>query len=477
MATFPFVSMEDPLPSYLVASPSYSFRCRLLIIMTVSASTTESGVCDDTWLDNLLERLREHRLHPFVEVIVAWNMSMLCLLYYAISFLTIRWNIITQKYFGLAKKDEFFPLMTSPKGKPEIRSNSELYREIQAKVTEATGSQFESLSDGALVDLIRSDAILRRLVSNLFQKSDVSTVITDTPRWKRLWPRLLELPELPPIQGSDQSKKNAEIMIALILPAFREEGGRILRTLRTAVGYCANKQRVQIIIVNAGQCTDMDQVNDYLASCGTSQSSRIVDYADGGGRGPTLDYGTRFVSSDVIIMTFLHSDTLLPKHWDASVRSKWSGEKRRKKVQATAFLFGQDKSPEGLNGGPFPWGIVSVQLLGNSRAWALNLPYGDHVLSIPVAYYRHVGGFPAQPIMEDYELMDYFRRRARIRDDETLKIIFSMVRTGVRRWQAHGVVYVTLVNALIVIRYQRGWTPDEIFSYYYVRPNKKKKLE
>ena len=427
---------------------------------------------EDTWIDNALDHLRQNRMHPAWEVIVAWTMSMLCLLYYAVSFATIWWESVRQKYVGIAdSRNEFFPLVTSPKGKPETRSAAALYQEIlQKAVTKEGNVEFQSLSDDALVKLIRSDADLRRGVSNLFQKSDVATVIKDVPRWKRLWPRLLELPELPKSDGDDSA-----VMIALILPAYREQGRRLLRTLQTAMARCAEAQRVQIIISNAGQCVDMDLVSDYLATCGSHRSSLTVAYTAGGGRGPTLDYGTRFVSPDVTILTFLHSDTLLPQNWDTSVRRTWyyGKKKRRKKVQAAAFLFGQDKSPEGLDGGPFPWGIVGVQLLGNSRAWALNLPYGDHVLSMPVAYYRYVGGFPAQPIMEDYELMDYWRRRARVRDDETLKIIFSMVRTGVRRWQAHGVVYVTLVNALIVIRYQRGWTPDEIFLYYYVRPNKK----
>ena len=341
---------------------------------------------------------------------------MLCLLYYGISFLAICWETFQETYLLQAdkKKEEFFPLMTFAKGRQETRSAAELWQEMQTLIAQETNSQtnnnIESLTDDELVQLIRSNAPLRRLVSLCFSKPNVATV-ANVSRWKALWPRLLELPPL-----LSQATAN-DITIALILPAFREDGRRMLRTLQIAMERCTNALRVQVIIVNAGQCRDMDLVHDFLQQQQCHAKSQIVSYDKGGGRGPTLDYGTNFVAPDVTLLTFLHSDTLMPHHWDKSVRNLWFGKKRRKKVQASAFLFGQDKSPEGLNGGPFPWGIRSVQLLGNARAWALSLPYGDHVLSMPLAYYRHVGGFPDQPIMEDYELMDYWRRRARVRDD------------------------------------------------------------
>jgi hypothetical protein len=154
------------------------------------------------------------------------------------------------------------------------------------------------------------------------------------------------------------------------------------------------------------------------------------------------------------------------------VRSAWS-TKKRGLIQATYFGFDQDTSVDGLDGGRYPWGISSVRLLGNVRAYALSLPYGDHVLSMPLAYYRYIGGFPAQPIMEDYELVDYLRRRSRAVPCEYMKLLPSFVRTGVRRWQSFGVVYVTLVNFLIVYRYERGWTPQDVFWYYYQRPREK----
>ena len=75
--------------------------------------------------------------------------------------------------------------------------------------------------------------------------------------------------------------------------------------------------------------------------------------------------------------------------------------------------------------------------------------------------------------MEDYELMDVLRKRAKILPERLIIIPRPTAKCGVRRWQKYGVVYTTLVNALIVNRYVRGWSPDEIFTYYYQRPDRK----
>lgn len=439
-------------------------------------SKTTATKFEETIWDERLDYLRQHRLSPAAEVVAAWVVAMTCLAYYAYSYLSLCFLDTTKN-----KSQDFFPLVTQAAGQTETRSVTELCQ-IMGQMLHV--NDVNALTDEQLVLKVRADVELRRVVSALFQQQQpqVSAVVPphQMERFRQLWPRFLALPDL------SSSSSNDEPGIALILPAYREDGFRVVRTLQTAIDHCAAATRVQIIIVHAGHCIQMEAVNAFLneqqRKTMIHASSCIVDYTDGGGRGPTLHAGTRHVNDDdnIQLLTFLHSDTLLPRHWDATVRRAWFGrtanqrQQRGKQLQAAAFLFGQDKSQAGLNGGPYPWGIEAVQVLGNVRAYVASLPYGDHVLCMPVAYYRHVGGFPAQPIMEDYQLMDYWRQRAAAAvTTEYMTILPSMIRTGVRRWQAHGVVYVTLVNALIVFRYQRGWTSQDVYEYYYNRPQKK----
>ena len=210
---------------------------------------------------------------------------------------------------------------------------------------------------------------------------------------------------------------------------------------------------------------------------------RVVRYTGDEGRGPCQDFGALHATGR--LLTFLHSDTLLPPQWDTKIQQTLlplcesttsSNNNRKTIVQCCAFAFGHDT--EHLHGLGYPWGIRAIWFLGNMRAYLLSLPYGDHILSMPASFFRHVGGFPSQPIMEDYALMDLLRQRTRVLPNETLRIIPPPTgRCSVRRWQQWGVVYVTLVNVLIVYRYVAGiWDADDIFEYYYGnRPGEKRK--
>ena len=200
---------------------------------------------------------------------------------------------------------------------------------------------------------------------------------------------------------------------------------------------------------------------------------RVVQYRGGGGRGPCQNVGAQHATGQ--ILTFLHSDTLLPPQWDEKIKrtlipeihNNTSSPPNAAITQGCAFAFGHDT--EHLHGMRYPWGIRAVWLLGNLRAYALSLPYGDHILSLPAAFFRHVNGFPEQPIMEDYALMDLLRQRTGVLSNERLRIIPPPTgRCSVRRWQRYGVVYVTLVNVVVVHRYVTGvWDAEDVFDYYY----------
>jgi hypothetical protein len=219
-----------------------------------------------------------------------------------------------------------------------------------------------------------------------------------------------------------------------------------------------------------------DHSNGQIHRCNWGDIQYVL-YSAGGGRGPCQNFGAQLARGRYI--TFLHSDTLIPYHWDMKVQNALNRTSRNGSVitHACSFSVGHDVSKEGLGTLPYPYGIRSILLLGNIRAWLFRLPYGDHILSFHTKHFHYIGGFPDQPIMEDYAIMDLLRQRAAaVPTVETLRIIPPPTgQCSVRRWQKYGVVYVTLVNALLVHRYAYGgWTADDVFSYYYMRPMKQK---
>jgi hypothetical protein len=205
----------------------------------------------------------------------------------------------------------------------------------------------------------------------------------------------------------------------------------------------------------------------------------------GGGRGPALNLGA--VCSQGRMLVFVHSDCQLPADWDAKIASRILKDPT---VSATSFLLGIDcsgtswiKSLFGLGftastddsaaftSEQYPWGILAVQLMVNLRTYFLRMPYGDQGIAMRSSYFAYVGGFPNQPIMEDFDLMSYLRERSNyLENRERFSLIGSACWSSPRRWQRVGVLYVTIGNAVLVHRYTRKhnrWTPERVFEYYY----------
>jgi len=272
----------------------------------------------------------------------------------------------------------------------------------------------------------------------------------------------------------------------------------VQKALSTLHRHCSAPSRVQLIIVTA---TDPDEPSDqtglekrygdmYTGQHGWGDVRHIA-YRGGGGRGPTLNMGA--LCSEGRVLFFLHADCQVPRRWDAMVHAALFPVQRSRTrpaaiPHACAFWLGIDTSQTRWLWKPwksstddgcvpsrqYPWGIQAIRLMVNVRSILLKMPYGDQAIAMPATYFRYVGGFPNQPIMEDYDLMDHLRRRAAILP-ERLVMIPATCWCSPRRWQSAGVVYVTIANAVLVHRYatRREWTPARVFHYYYygLRPS------
>ena len=208
---------------------------------------------------------------------------------------------------------------------------------------------------------------------------------------------------------------------------------------------------------------------------------KVVEYTGGGGRGPTLNFG--FQKSHGQIVTFLHADTLVPRGWDVEIQNALTvvSTSRPSSLSSTttttttfptacAFVMGIDKSSSSV----LPAAIRGAEWLGILRCYC-GLPYGDSVLSFHRTFFEYVGGYPNQPLMEDYEIMDWLRTRSLLLKTKTGTVEESpvLIKThqalcSPRRWAKHGVAYTSLVNALCIYRYRQLHVPTEdLFNFYY----------
>jgi hypothetical protein len=409
---------------------------------------------EDTWIDVGLDFIRDHRLPAFLEVLISWWIALFRLVHYSLIY-TCTYYLPAQPTPAKATIQRI-PLMTHARIRKSVDETAstlheQLVKKLKELSTEADSSSKSTLSSALsgtpnrLVTLIRSDATLRRLVSELMMTPGAEY----TQLYKQLDDIWSELLPLPSIKLLDASAATADAhgkrswKHSLILPAYRERGQTIVHTLQCALESCRDPANIQVVVVDAGHCTDLEAI-DKLPTISDSHSSsngngihgsnssnhqwgeiKLV-HTSGGGRGPTLNYGADCTNGT--ILTFLHSDVILPADWDAKIQATLVPSSSRDQsssssvVHACAFSFGTNLSVQGLEGMGFPWGIQAVHFTVGLRTSRLKLPYGDNVISIPTTYFKYIGGFPNQPIMEDYSLMDLLRTRAKVLP-ETLVIV------------------------------------------------------
>lgn len=395
-----------------------------------------------------------------------------------------------------------------------IEITSSMKAEIESVGTSADGisrSESKKLCDSASVDT--ETTLLEQLPHNRLLQ-----------RISKMWKYLLILPSLKEskayhrvptntasILATKSSKRHENddehypYQISIIMPAFYEKGSHLIAKLGKALETANDPDEIEVVIVDAGGCTDLDKVVSLSFNEKQFGKISIVSFTAGGGRGPCLNFGAANATGR--ILTFCHSDTTLPCHWDKSIISTLEhdgmddddlfrlGEIRS---NSCAFAFGIDTSPAGLampfavssqstsspKSSYFPPGIRAVEATANLRTHLYSLPYGDQVLTLHACVFHFLGGFPDQCLMEDYELVSLLRRRAALLDGvypngqmklkrmsyEKVSIIPGPpALCSPRRWQKFGVLYTTFTNSRLVSLYAgvRNVSADELFQLYY----------
>lgn len=357
----------------------------------------------------------------------------------------------------------WIPLTTSTRSELASKTALERYQQLLHLLQRAT-NKLDKWTDEELVSALRNSLVGRHLVTLLMQQMEKCNL----PLVQQLvscYPALLRLPPPPPPDTYVYD-------LSMIVPAYRERGADVFAKLHKALGSCQNPTKVEVIIVDAGECIDLERHMDAMLGCWGSLS--IQAFTTGGGRGPCLNFGAACAKGR--LYSFCHSDTTLPDQWDVKILQALDTVVDGWRANSCAFSFGIDTTDDGLNSGPYPPGIIAIETTANIRTQLYSLPYGDQVLSVPAVVFDYLGGFPDQCLMEDYELVSLLRRRRAllghfgIDEKERLVIIGGApAMCSPRRWQALGVLYVTFMNSKFVNMYAGGMTADELFALYYGR--------
>ncbi len=222
--------------------------------------------------------------------------------------------------------------------------------------------------------------------------------------------------------------------ISVIIPVLNE-AETIAATL-VQLSQAAGAADVEVIVVDGGsQDGTLAKLQSYQVTVCTSTP----------GRATQMNAGAAIATGSIFL--FLHADTQLPAGFPALVRQSLAPAR----VVAGAFALSIAGDMSGLR-----W----VERLANWRSHYLQMPYGDQAIFLRAEQFHAIGGFPQQPIMEDYELI------RRVRQHGTVAIVPQPVLTSARRWQTLGVLQTTLINQSIILAYRLGVSPDRLVKWY-----------
>ncbi len=225
--------------------------------------------------------------------------------------------------------------------------------------------------------------------------------------------------------------------ISIVIPALNEA-----RSIAKVIADIHALPNVETIVVDGGS-------NDDTVAIVQGLGVKVI--TSGQGRARQMNAGARAATGKILL--FLHADTFLPSGFDLMVREALQPSLTAKKslTVAGAFALKIDSELPSLR-----W----IERLVNWRSQWRQMPYGDQAIFLTAATFWELGGFPEQPIMEDFELMRQLQRRGKI------ALVSTPVITSARRWLKLGVWRTTLINQSIVMAYLVGVSPTRLATWY-----------
>jgi rSAM/selenodomain-associated transferase 2/rSAM/selenodomain-associated transferase 1 len=219
--------------------------------------------------------------------------------------------------------------------------------------------------------------------------------------------------------------------ICVVVPALEEAPriGALVRQLRAEAG-------VDVVVADGGSC-------DGTAAAAAAAGARVVV----GARGRAQQMNAGAAAADGAILLFLHADTCLPPGWAAAVRALL----RAPGVSGGAFTFATDSPRAGLR-----W----IEAAAAWRGRLLGAVFGDQAIFTRRESFAALGGFPEQPLMEDWEFVRRLRRRGRV------VVLPQKAVSSARRWERRGALRTSLANAAITAAYLAGVSPRRLAGWY-----------
>jgi len=221
--------------------------------------------------------------------------------------------------------------------------------------------------------------------------------------------------------------------LSIVMPVLNEASG-LGAALRALAPFTA--RGVQLIVADGGS-------SDGTSALALAAGSKVINAS----RGRALQMNAGAQQADAGVLLFLHADTLLPEDADRLI------------AQALADGSAVWGRFDVRIAGQSPMLLVVAALMNLRSRWS-GIATGDQAIFMTRAAFDAVGGFPAQPLMEDIEISRRLRRLSRP------ACLRAKVLTSGRRWETRGVWRTVLLMWRLRFAYWRGAAPEHLAELY-----------
>ena len=206
------------------------------------------------------------------------------------------------------------------------------------------------------------------------------------------------------------------------------------------------RSEVEFIVVDANSRDRTPKIVDALVKDCASIGILIKHVrSPQGGRAHQMNYGASFASGQVLV--FLHADT--------RIEHDFAIELKRFTHQNRVWGFCRVRFDS------LGWEYKMVSFMINLRSRLFGISTGDQTQFVQSKEFHRVGGFPAQPLMEDIELSKSLKARSKP------FLLNAFVKTSSRKWRTEGFWRTVVLMWKLRFSYWRGATAESIHRRYY----------